>query len=320
MFDRSDIINPKTFGQITEEWLDLLSPQLKLSSVVKYTNMLNSYILPEFAGRNITEISRMEMQAFVNKCLISGGKDGSGLSPKTVTGLVSLLNNIFNYALHNGYEVTNLHGISVRQYQKPMRILSRAEQRKLSEYLYINMNPCSLGIIVCLYTGLRIGEICALKWEDVLFDEQCIYVNRTMQRLQTRNNKINKTMVVVSSPKSDCSIRYVPVPENLFNLLGKLRKSENVYLLTGRDDKFMEPRTLQNRFKTITKDCGIENINFHVLRHTFATRCVELGFDIKSLSEILGHSSVNITLNRYVHPSMELKQKNMNKLSELFVV
>ncbi len=320
MLNNSESKNSKTFAQITEEWFESLRPQLKLSSIVKYSNMLNTYILPEFADRNINEITRMEIQIFVNQCLLTGGAHGNGLSPKTVSGLISLINNISDYALVNGYNVANFQGISVRQSQKPMRILSRMEQGKLSKYLYVNMTPCNLGIIVCLYTGLRIGEVCALKWQDVLFDEQCIYIHQTMQRLQNEKSQNNKTMIVISPPKSDCSIRYVPIPEEIFSLLKKFSKAENAFLLTGDTDKFMEPRTLQNRFKAITKSCGIEDVNFHVLRHTFATRCVELGFDIKSLSEILGHSSVNITLNRYVHPSMELKQKNMNMLSELFIV
>jgi integrase len=138
--------------------------------------------------------------------------------------------------------------------------------------------------------------------------------------LQQANDSDKKTKVVISSPKSDSSIRAIPLPDEIYKLLQQNRKQSDAYLLTGLPNRYMEPRLVQSRFKSILLDLGIKHANFHALRHTFATRCVELGFDIKSLSEILGHSTVNITLNRYVHPSMDLKQKNMNMLSDLFTV
>ena len=141
-----------------------------------------------------------------------------------------------------------------------------------------------------------------------------------MQRLQCPESSENKTKILITNPKSDSSVRRIPIPDELFNLITQYSFSENAYFLTGTSKQYIEPRNMPNKFKNAIKDCGIEHANFHALRHTFATRCVELGFDIKSLSEILGHSSVNITLNRYVHPSMELKQQNMNKLSELLAV
>ena len=219
-----------------------------------------------------------------------------------------------------GYPVTNFKGITVKQVQKPLRVLSSIEQQKLSEYLFANLNSCNLGILICLYTGLRIGEICALKWEDISLEEQSLYVHHTMQRLQTSRTGKSKTTVIISTPKSDCSIRTIPIPNDMLALLQEQKQPDNAYVLTGSSHRYMEPRTLQYRFRVIMRRCEIENVNFHVLRHTFATRCVELGFDIKSLSEILGHASVNITLNRYVHPSRELKQKNMDKLGQIFAV
>ena len=192
--------------------------------------------------------------------------------------------------------------------------------KKLSDYLRNNLNLYNLGILVCLYTGFRIGEICALKWGNVSFQEKVIYVHQTMQRLQCSESGESKTQIIISNPKSNSSVRKIPIPDELFNLIDQYTFPENAYFLTGTSKQYVEPRNMQNKFKKAIKECGIENANFHALRHTFATRCVELGFDIKSLSEILGHSSVNITLNRYVHPSMELKQQNMNKLSELLAV
>lgn len=311
----------ENFSVIAKEWLASHEPQWKQSSIVKYTNILNSYLFPAFANKNISEITRDDMVSFSSKMLIHGGLNEKGLSPRTVTSIISVMKNIFNYAVRiKGYAVADIQGIAVKQTQKPMRILSRLEQQTLSRYLCENLNPCNLGILICLYTGLRIGEICALKWKDISLEEQYLFVHQTMQRVQTKENGDSKTTVIISTPKSDCSIRKIPIPSEIFQLLKKLKKQESAFVLTGLVHDYMEPRTMQNRFKTVVKYCNIDDANFHALRHTFATRCVELGFDTKSLSEILGHANVNITLNRYVHPSMELKQKNMNKLSELFAV
>lgn len=139
-----------------------------------------------------------------------------------------------------------------------------------------------------------------------------------MQRIQTNDPEKAKTEVIIHPPKSSCSIRKIPIPNELLQLLLPFQKDEDTFLLTGLADSFMEPRCLENHFKSVIAGCNIQDVHFHTLRHTFATRCVEIGFDIKSLSEILGHANVNITLNRYVHPSMELKQKNMNMLSAFF--
>lgn len=309
------------FQVIAKEWLDSVKPRLKESSIVKYTNVLDSYLLPEFRKYRITEINRSDVNAFSCRLLISGGVKKNGLSPKTVTSIISVLKNIFDYALQEkSLFVVDIHGIAVKQPQKPMRILSRTEQQNLSRYLCSDLTPCNLGILVCMYTGLRIGEICALKWDDISFDEQYLYVHQTMQRIQKLKNSGKKTSVQISTPKSDCSIRKIPIPDDIFRLIVAARKPGDAFFLTGMAHSYMEPRTLQNRFKETIRRCNIKEANFHALRHTFATRCVELGFDVKSLSEILGHASVNITMNRYVHPSMELKQKNMNKLSDLLTV
>lgn len=141
-----------------------------------------------------------------------------------------------------------------------------------------------------------------------------------MQRLQCEPGYASKTKVIITTPKSNCSIRKIPIPDSMIDLIATEFSNRNGYLLTGHDSKYVEPRTMQNHFKRVLKECQIRDLKFHVLRHTFATRCVELSFDIKSLSEILGHASVNITMNRYVHPTMDLKRENMNKLSDLFTV
>jgi len=310
-----------TFRQLSNEWLFLKSPQLKISSVAKYSNMLDLYILPRLGDDLVSSISRSDIISMSRELLISGGKTATGLSPKTVNSILSLVKNILEYGNNEkNIRTANVKEISVKQSQKPMRILSITEQKRLSSYLCNNLTPCNMGILICLYTGLRIGEICALKWEDVIFEEQYLSIHRTMQRIQVMNNPTKKTEIVILPPKSECSIRRIPIPNEILQIMWTMRKQDSAYLLTGMEYTFIEPRCMENHFKSVMSMCSIYDVNFHSLRHTFATRCVEIGFDVKSLSEILGHASVNITMNRYVHPSMELKQKNMNMLSKLLTL
>lgn len=313
-----DEMDTTTFKSLSTEWLHTLKPQLKASSIAKYTNILKSYLDPHYGGKSICSITRGDVMLYSRELLTSGGIKSIGLAPKTVNSIISVMKNIFEYAeREKSLKVADIKDVSVKQPQKPMRILSRKEQQRLSRCLCDDPTPCHLGILLCLYTGLRIGEICAMKWEDICISEQYLYVHQSMQRIQTNGSTKGKTEIVILPPKSDCSIRRIPIPHEILELLLPAQKQGDAFLLTGMVHSFIEPRCMENRFKSVAKECDILDVNFHALRHTFATRCVELGFDIKSLSEILGHASVNITLNRYVHPSMELKQKNMNMLSDL---
>ena len=312
--ETDDII---TFGELSAVWMATQSAGLKESSIAKYRNILSIHLIPRFGNRQVHTIHRSDIIEFTSLLLESGNNNQTGLAPKTVNSILSVMKNILQYASQErNIPVADLRNTSVRQAPKPMRILSPLEQQRLSKHLKEQMSPCNLGILICLYTGLRIGEICALQWKDYSADEGSIFVQRAMQRVQVQTGK-RKTVVIIQSPKSACSIRKIPLPQELILLLNKEKKGDSAYILTGEEDRTMEPRCLENRFHAIATKCGIEAVTFHSIRHSFATRCVELGFDIKSLSEILGHASVNITLNRYVHPSMELKRKNMNMLSEL---
>ncbi len=320
-FQIKSISDKKILKSVSIEWLESLKPSLKESSIIKYRNILMTYILPHFEEKTIDSISRDDIIKFSNELLLSGGRKGTGLAPKTVISIMFVIKSIFKYASIIGdYDITHISEVTVKQSQKQMRILSMMEQKNLSDYLLSNLSLINLGIIVFLYTGIRIGEICALKWADISFDEQYIFVHQTMQRIQIYEEKEQKTKILISTPKSNCSIRKIPIPNVIFEFIVSAKCKSNTYFLTGYKDVYVEPRTMQNHFKTVIKNSGIEKANFHSLRHTFSTRCIELGFDVKSLSEILGHTSVNITMDRYVHPSMELKQKNMNMFSELFSV
>ncbi len=309
------------FMELADEWLASIRPGIKESTYVKYANSLKSYLAPSFSSRFIGTISRADVSDFCAKLSKSGGNHKKGLAPKTINDSLSVLRSIFDFASREkALSVVDISGISMKNNRLSIRVLSMSEQKRLEYALYTDFNSCSFGILLSLYTGVRIGEICALRWGDISEAEHTLRVTRTMQRLQQLNEGSRRTKVIISSPKSECSIRTIPLPHNIFQLCKCRRKEDEAYVLTGKIHKYMEPRTMENRFKKILLKAGIEDATFHALRHTFATRCIEIGFDVKSLSEILGHASVNITMNRYVHPSMDLKQQNMNLLSNLFPV
>lgn len=258
----------ETFENISKEWLETQKPELKPSSVSKYRNTLNTYLIPQFGNQEIADISRGDVSTFSRELLISGGSKAEGLAPKTINGILSVLKNIFEYASREKSVTTaDIKDISVKQPQKPMRILSIDEQQRLIRYLCDNVSSCFLGILLCLYTGLRIGEVCALKWKDICIREKYLFVHQTMQRIQIEGLEKKKTKVVIQSPKSDCSIRKIPIPDEMLQMLLPFQVQDEAFLLTGLVYSFIEPRSMENHFKAAAKECFIEDVNFHALRH-----------------------------------------------------
>lgn len=312
--------NELLFSSVASEWMEEKAPLIKQSTLCKYRNNLNLHLFPVYGDYLVTEITKESADAFAARLCAAGDKNGNGLSGNTVKSIVSVLKAVIEYA-HDRRQapVANLNGISVKNPCRPIRVFSRNEQKRLEDYLRENIAPDNdlIGIMLCLYTGIRLGELCALHWEDVLFDERELSIHATMLRVQTPGNPNRRTKIVVTKPKSDSSRRRIPLPPNLYDLLSKMRGPGNTYFLTGQENLFVEPRIMERHFKSAICAVGIADANFHALRHTFATRCIELGFDIKSLSEILGHSSVRITMDRYVYPTRETKQKHMDKLAGL---
>lgn len=310
-------------GKVTEignKWLSEISLTLKESSANKYEDILKRYIIPEFGMKELSEITNQQIIDFTSCLLSKGGAKSQGLAPATVAEILSIMNGIRAYALKRDYTVTfSSECVRLKREQKDIRVLSMEEEKQLLLYLHEHLDLSALGIIMCLYTGIRVGELCAMKWDDINLSDKNMRVTRTMQRLRVNASTGNRTEVKISEPKSACSVRTIPLPDTILELLHKFH-TPGAYLLTGDGTRYMEPRTIQNHFKKILSSCGIRDANFHATRHTFATRCIELGFDIKSLSEILGHASVGITMNRYVHPSMAHKAENMNRFSTLFAV
>lgn len=312
-------MDESVFKNIAEQWFSYISISTRKSTAVKYRNLLDKHILPEFGEYSVSKIQTVMIEQFTSHQLQEGRLDGrGGLSPKTVNDILSILREIFLYAENRNVPVTcQIKEIHIRQTDKKLKVISKEDQEKLEKYLLNNPTRRNTGILISLYMGLRIGELCALKWKNILLDQGIIQIRNTIQRVQNYSEDAKtKTGVIITSPKSECAIRDIPIPAFLSKLIEQYYSdNEEAFFLTGDDNNYLEPRTFQYYFKKILKTIDIEPTNFHTLRHTFATRCIEMGFDMKSLSEILGHSTVNMTLNRYVHSSMEMKRKNMLRIS-----
>ena len=197
-------------------------------------------------------------------------------------------------------------------------ILSIENQKVLEQHISAELTPTSIGILISLYTGLRIGEICALCWNDIDLNARTIYVRHTASRIKSADGN-SKTELILDEPKTASSKRVVPIPSPLFYALVEYRKDATSIYVVSSTDSFVSPRTYDARYHRLLSDCHLEDLNYHGLRHTFATRCIEAGVDVKSLSEILGHANVSITLNTYVHSSLEMKKSQHEKLTLLSV-
>ena len=250
-----------------------------------------------------------QLNDFVYEKLQSGRLCGAGgLSARFVQDIMRVYHSIEQYAVQE-YHIHGTHFTMPKAEKKQLDVLSSEERKKLEQYLLQTGLTIDLAILLCLFTGLRVGELCGLQWSDIDFENGTLSVKRTVQRVY-RNGC---SEVLIGSPKSRTSVRTIPVPSFLLTLLEKKKRQDFLYLITGKN-KPAEPRTMQYRFQKILKLCGIRKVPFHLLRHTYATDCIAHGFDAKTLSELLGHADASITLNRYVHSSMQMKQEYVKRL------
>lgn len=295
-------------SNLMDQWLRHIRNQVKPSTYQKYESLILNHIYPELGNIQIDRITSGMIVDFAERQQRSGRVNGGGLSRKTVNDILIILSLSFAFS-EEQYDIRMPRVHFFREEKKEARVLSVEEQSVLTTFLLHDMDVFKFGVLLALYTGLRIGELCALQWEDITDSHICI--TKTMQRLKREHGK---TEVTIGEPKTQSSKRLIPLPSFLFPYVESFRQPEGYVLRTVRNSH-AEPRCIQFKFVRMTEQCGLAGVTFHTLRHTFATRCVEAGFDIKSLSEILGHADVKTTLNRYVHSSFALKQSNMEKLS-----
>ena len=296
-----------------DSWLDLAKSRVKNSTYVKYSTILEKHIKPRLGDCRPGRLDTRMIVGFRDSLLYE-----AGLSAKTVHDILVCLYSVVKHMNKSSGRITlPIEIVYPKEEAREMRVMSVSEQERLVGYLLSDFDDCKFGILLALLTGMRIGELCALRWKDIDSSSGTIRVCATMQRLKDTDGGENKTRILIGTPKSGRSARTIPMTGRLSELCERMRREDgSAYILTG-NERYIEPRTLQYRFSKYLTDCGLSGIHFHTLRHTFATRAVEAGFEIKSLSEILGHSSTKITLDRYVHSSLELKRSNMDKLAIL---
>lgn len=312
----------RTFAETAEEWMDYNFPNLKKSTRLKYQEMLERHIIPEIGGLHIDYLDENMIHAFLAKKLNFGRlKDGSGLSSSYVKTMGIIVSSVVQYAVSKDY-CTPLKMKIKKPESEPreIQIMDLETQKHLEKCLEYDNSLTALGIKIALNTGMRIGEICALKWEDIDMEHLVIHVRHTIARIESTDiGSEKKTCLIVDKPKTKTSVRDIPITMNLYaSLSNSIVKSQNFFVVSGTEN-FISPRTFEYRYHRTLKKYSIQQINFHGLRHTFATRCVEFNVDIKSLSEILGHANVNITLNTYVHSSLETKRNQLEKLAVMYI-
>ena len=304
------------FQELLYMWLNHNQVRLKGGTIHKYLTLIDTQIAPELGSLPLSAITPTAVNAFLCKKMQTGRLDGKGgLSPSYVRSITLVISSALKFAVEQELCAPFKSSILKPQLShQELTLLSLENQRKLENEIRQNPSPTNIGILISLYTGLRIGEICALTWNDIDLESNILHVRHTVSRVKNTNIQAGKSKLQIDSPKTRSSSRQIPIPSTLQQILLDAKSNSVSLFVTSHNTSFVSPRTFEYRFHSTLKKCGIEPINFHVLRHTFATRCIEAGVDVKSLSEMLGHASVNTTLSIYVHSSMQLKREQLEKL------
>ncbi|WP_028044357.1 tyrosine-type recombinase/integrase [Candidatus Stoquefichus massiliensis] len=306
-------MNKKCISEVAGEWLELKKLSVKYSTFVKYEVVVNNHINPYFKDCTIEQMNDEIILNFFHM-LFNENKYANS----TLMTIKYVLKSINRYIqIKYGTINNSMDLIKIVKKVNEVTTLTNYQKSHLSNYCFNHYKPIHMAVLIALYGGLRIGEICALKWENINYEEGFIIINKTIERLKSKDTAQKKTTLMVLNPKTSSSKRIVPIPLFLLEYIKEYQqyitiKNVEDYILTN-SNRIPEPRTTQYRFAKLCNQFGF-SIKFHSLRHSYATNCVMQEIDTKSLSEILGHSSVGTTLNLYVHSSLDFKKKQVNKI------
>ena len=293
---------------------------IKESTYSNYSNIISNHIIPELGNIKLSNLNNKLIQEYLINKYKTGRLDGNGgLSYKTIRDIIAVVKSSLKYAIKE--EMINNINLDFT-YPKiankdKIYIMPKKDQERLITYIKQDENTRSLGILLALYSGIRIGELCALQWKDIDFKNNILHINKTLQRIYIKDNKESVSKIIITNPKTHNAERDIPLNKGFAHILKKHQTESNKYILSNCD-KWIEPRTYRRYFKKCLDKAKIGQINFHGLRHTFATNCIKLGVDYKTVSELLGHANVNITLNLYVHPQMSQKKKCIDLICKNF--
>lgn len=308
----------KTFRELLSIWLEDNRVRLKPSTIYRYQYLIDTHIAPELGQLPLERLNAPQINTFLAKKRTGGRRSGGGLSASYVKSITLVIGSALRFGAEQGlcpFIGSQINKPAVTPKELP--VLTPEQQRLLETALAVNMDGTKLGIAISLYTGLRIGEVCALTWEDIDLRAAVLHVRHTVVRVRAEPTANEKTRLLIDAPKTKASLRSIPVCSVLLKILRTYPRGASKYVVS-QEAGFVSPRTFDYRFKRVLRESGLPPINYHALRHTFATRCIEAGVDVKSLSEMLGHANSAVTLNTYVHSSMELKRSQVEKLAELW--
>lgn len=307
-----------TIKELCGQWLGQARNTVKESSYCRYEHIVKKHILPELGTLQADALTANALRNFSSRKIEKGRLDGrGGLSEKTVQDMVIIVKSVMKlaaleYGLQNRTEAVK----PPRAEPPEINVLNEVELQRLERRLQDTPDNSSAGIRLSLRLGLRLGEVCGLRWSDIDWKRQIVHVRKTAQRVyRTASGTGSKSQLTLTSPKTRRSVREIPLPPDLFTYLRRIAQGQktDAFIATGKE-QLMDPRTYQYRFKSLLKKLEIRSVSFHTLRHTFATLCIQQKMDVKTLSGILGHSSVSMTLNRYVHTTEANMRHQMENL------
>ncbi|MGM9970133.1 MAG: tyrosine-type recombinase/integrase [Anaeroplasma sp.] len=307
------------YGIWLDDWFrNYIQPTSKIKTCERYYEIIEKHLKIKLGEYELEELTPFVLQRYVTELMCSGNIiTGKGLAANSVNGIITVIQSSLKLAYTLGeFKEYNADKIKrPRSNEKKISCYTLIEQKKIEEEVLKSKKPKLFGIVLCLYSGLRIGELLALEWSDIDFKNGMILVNKTCHDGRDENGKLCR---ITGTPKTVSSKRIIPIPKQLISLLKEYEKKRNSKYVISDDGHCIMVRSYQKSFELLQKRIGIERKGFHALRHTFATRALECGMDVKTLSEILGHKNAAITLNRYTHSMMEHKIEMMNKLGKIF--
>lgn len=308
------------YGIWLDEWfLNYVKPTNKTKTCERYSEIIEKHLKAKLKDYKLEELTPLVLQRYVSELSKSGNLiTGKGLSPSSVGGIITVIQSSLKvaYMLGTVEEYTANKIKRPKMQEKQVTCFTVTEQKKIEKAVLSSNDTKLFGILICLYTGLRIGELLALEWCDVDFYKGTITVNKTCHDGLDENGNLCR---ITDTPKTNSSRRIIPLPKQIIPLLKEQKKKSKCNYVVSSKGKPIFVRSYQRNFEMLQKKLNIEKRGFHSLRHTFATRALECGMDVKTLSEILGHKNAAVTLNRYAHSLIEHKREMMNKVGKLFI-
>lgn len=304
------------FDDLFDLWIHDKSIKVRNSTLAIYRCHIKAHLSPLLGEIAVNAVDGDHLNHLCFHGLNARYDHCGDLSTKSRIDLIRTLNDILRFGFEHRYLSQRIRIDTPKASRPKMKVLREDEQIKLEQVLRADFpKRDALGIFICLYTGLRVGELCGLRWEDIDLSYGTLFVRRTVQRVSGESG--SKSTVIIGPPKSTKSEREIPIPDHLLNMLKSLKKEHVNHYYLSNSERCFEPRRMQRCFSYYLSKAGLEHRGFHCTRHTFATRWVEAGLDIKTLSEILGHTSIRVTMDKYVHISEKTKRENINKIRPL---